>query len=142
MNRGRPSVELNPPPRLSPARTIAGTLRRPVDEHAGNGRRGETGNGADRRVGAESGDNADRGGEASREGDSGSERGVDRETEIDPAVATTAREELRTTFAYQVERLREIDTQAIKILKANLVLIGIVVTGGSIVVQTEFDLGG
>ena len=82
------------------------------------------------------------GGEASREGDSGSERGVDRETEIDPAVATTAREELRTTFAYQVERLREIDTQAIEILKANPVLIGIVVTGGSIVVQTEFDLGG
>jgi hypothetical protein len=62
--------------------------------------------------------------------------------EIDPAVAATAREELRTTFTYQVERLREIDTKAIEILKANLVLIGIVVTGGSIVVQTEFDLGG
>jgi hypothetical protein len=62
--------------------------------------------------------------------------------DVDPAVAATAREELRTTFTYQVERLREIDTKAIEILKANLVLIGIVVTGGSIVVQTEFDLGG
>lgn len=62
--------------------------------------------------------------------------------DIDPAVAATAREELRTTFTYQVERLREIDTKAIEILKANLVLIGIVVTGGSIVVQTEVDLGG
>lgn len=61
---------------------------------------------------------------------------------VDPAVAATAREELRTTFSYQVERLREIDTKAIEILKANLVLIGIVVTGGSIVVQTEFELGG
>lgn len=67
---------------------------------------------------------------------------TDRGGDIDPAVAATAREELRTTFAYQVERLREIDTKAIEILKANLVLIGIVVTGGSIVVQTEFDLGG
>ncbi|GAA0505982.1 hypothetical protein SAMN04488066_101106 [Halorubrum aquaticum] len=63
-------------------------------------------------------------------------------SDIDPAVAAAAREELRTTFTYQVERLREIDTKAIEILKANLVLIGIVVTGGSIVVQTEFDLGG
>ncbi|MFC5277813.1 hypothetical protein ACFPM1_03385 [Halorubrum rubrum] len=62
--------------------------------------------------------------------------------EIDPAVAATVREELRTAFTYQVERLREIDTKAIEILKANLVLIGIVVTGGSIVVQTEVDLGG
>ncbi|WP_232745108.1 hypothetical protein [Halorubrum aethiopicum] len=76
--------------------------------------------------------------------ESGVESSPDRGSgpEIDPAVAATAREELRTTFTYQVERLREIDTKAIEILKANLVLIGIVVTGGSIVVQTEFDLGG
>lgn len=67
---------------------------------------------------------------------------LDAVVDVDPAVAATAREELRTTFTYQVERLREIDTKAIEILKANLVLIGIVVTGGSIVVQTEFDLGG
>ncbi|ELZ52550.1 MULTISPECIES: hypothetical protein [Halorubrum] len=59
---------------------------------------------------------------------------------IDPAVAATTREELRTTFDYQVERLREIDNKAIEILKANLLLIGIVVTGGSIVVQTTVDL--
>jgi len=59
---------------------------------------------------------------------------------IDPAVAATTREELHTTFDYQVERLREIDNKAIEILKANLLLIGIVVTGGSIVVQTTVDL--
>ncbi|GAB7008315.1 hypothetical protein [Halorubrum trueperi] len=59
---------------------------------------------------------------------------------IDPVVASTTREELRATFDYQVERLREIDNKAIEILKANLLLIGIVVTGGSIVVQTELDL--
>ena len=64
------------------------------------------------------------------------------ETALDPAVATATREELRTTFDYQVERLREIDTKAIEILKANLLLIGIVVTGGSIIVQTELDLAG
>lgn len=60
---------------------------------------------------------------------------------IDPTVAGTTREELRTTFDYQVERLREIDNKAIEILKANLLLIGIVVTGGSIIVQTDLDLG-
>jgi len=48
------------------------------------------------------------------------------------------REELRTTFEYQVQRLREIDAKAIEILKANLLLIGIVVTAASILVQTEF----
>ena len=72
----------------------------------------------------------------------GESGGPDGGAAIDPTVAATAREELRITFDYQVERLREIDTKAIEILKANLVLIGIVVTGGSIVVQTEFDLGG
>jgi hypothetical protein len=51
------------------------------------------------------------------------------------------REELRTTFEYQVQRLREIDGKAIEILRANLLLIGIVVTGGSILVQTDFGIG-
>ncbi|MUW15518.1 hypothetical protein GJ633_13425 [Halorubrum sp. CBA1125] len=83
----------------------------------------------------------DRGG-AADERDPEDSLGPDDEGGIDPAVAATTREELRTTFTYQVERLREIDTKAIEILKANLVLIGIVVTGGSIVVQTEIDLGG
>lgn len=49
-----------------------------------------------------------------------------------------AREETRTTFEYQVQRLEEIDNKAIEILKANLLLIGIVVTAGSILVQTDF----
>lgn len=60
---------------------------------------------------------------------------------VDPAVREMTREELRTTFEYQVQRLREIDGKAIEILKANLLLIGIVVTGGSILVQTEFGIG-
>jgi len=50
------------------------------------------------------------------------------------------REELRTTFEYQVRRLQEIDSKAIEILKANLLLIGLVVTGGSILVQTEINI--
>ncbi|WP_230455260.1 hypothetical protein [Halorubrum sp. BV1] len=105
---------------------------------------GETGNGADRRVGADPDRGRERNCDVNRRRDVDREgnRDVDRGTEIDPAVAATAREELRTTVTYQVERLREIDTKAIEILKANLVLIGIVVTGGSLVVQTEFDLGG
>ncbi|GAA0721213.1 hypothetical protein J2744_000354 [Halorubrum trapanicum] len=74
-----------------------------------------------------------------RVADAGSE-GPDGDAAIDPAVAATTREELHTTFDYQVERLREIDNKAIEILKANLLLIGIVVTGGSIVVQTTVDL--
>lgn len=62
----------------------------------------------------------------------------------DEDVRTTydvTREELRTTFEYQVQRLREIDGKAIEILKANLLLIGILVTGGSILVQTDLDIG-
>lgn len=51
-----------------------------------------------------------------------------------------AREELRTTFEYQVQRLREIDGKAIELLKANLLLIGLVVTAGSILVQTDIDV--
>ena len=68
--------------------------------------------------------------------------GTDGDRDLDPVIAAATREELQTTFNYQVERLREIDTKAIEILKANLLLIGIVVTGGSIIVQTELDLGG
>lgn len=52
----------------------------------------------------------------------------------------TTRQELQTTFEYQVQRLREIDTKAIEILKANLLLVGLVVTGGSILVQTDFPI--
>ena len=55
-------------------------------------------------------------------------------------VVPVAREELRTTFEYQVQRLREIDGKAIELLKANLLLIGLVVTAGSILVQTEIDV--
>lgn len=50
-----------------------------------------------------------------------------------------ALEEARTTFDYQVERLREIDTKAIEILKANLLIIGVFVTGLSIVGQADID---
>ena len=59
-------------------------------------------------------------------------------SESDSSLALT-REETRMTFEYQVERLREIDSKAIEILKANLLLIGILVTAGTILVQTEFD---
>lgn len=52
-----------------------------------------------------------------------------------------AHEELKLTFEYQVQRLQEIDEKAIEILKANLLLIGIVVTGGSILIQTELPVG-
>ena len=67
---------------------------------------------------------------------------ADAASTLDPDIAAATREELRTTFDYQVERLREIDTKAIEILKANLLLIGIVVTGGSIIVQTDLDIAG
>ncbi|QLK27203.1 hypothetical protein HYG81_06260 [Natrinema zhouii] len=62
------------------------------------------------------------------------------ETDLDRDTLELAREELRTTFDYQVERIQEIDEKAIEILKANLLLIGLVVTGGSIVVQTDLDI--
>jgi hypothetical protein len=62
------------------------------------------------------------------------------ETDLDRETIELAREELRATFDYQVERVQEIDEKAIEILKANLLLIGLVVTGGSIVVQTEVDV--
>ncbi|MDZ7688875.1 MAG: hypothetical protein U5J64_09180 [Halobacteriales archaeon] len=51
------------------------------------------------------------------------------------------RDEMRLTFESQVERLREIDNKAIEILKANLLLIGIFVTGISILVQTGVEFG-
>lgn len=53
----------------------------------------------------------------------------------------TLRDEMRLTFESQVERLREIDSKAIEILKANLLLIGIFVTGVSILVQTGVEFG-
>lgn len=46
------------------------------------------------------------------------------------------RDEIHRTFEYQVQRLREIDAKAIEVLKANLLLFGLVVTGGSIFVQS------
>lgn len=58
----------------------------------------------------------------------------------DEGAMEMAHEELKVTFEYQVQRLREIDGKAIEILKANLLLIGIVVTGGSILIQTDLDL--
>ena len=67
---------------------------------------------------------------------------VDSETVVDPAATRElTREELRTTFEYQVQRLQEIDSKAIEILKANLLLIGIVVTGGSVLIQTDLAVG-
>lgn len=58
----------------------------------------------------------------------GSEDPVASESRRDAATFETTRDELRTTFEYQVQRLREIDSKAIEILKANLLLIGLVVT--------------
>lgn len=46
------------------------------------------------------------------------------------------RQELQQTLSYQVQQLREIDTKAIEILKANLLLFELGVTGGSTFVQT------
>ncbi|OAQ54735.1 hypothetical protein HTG_04000 [Natrinema mahii] len=60
--------------------------------------------------------------------------------DLDRETLELAREELRSTFDYQVARVQEIDEKAIEILKANLLLIGLVVTGGSIVVQTTVDI--
>ena len=59
----------------------------------------------------------------------------------DDGVFELTHEEVRTTFEFQVQRLQEIDGKAIEILKANLLLIGIVVTGGSILIQTDLELG-
>ncbi|WP_339102796.1 hypothetical protein [Haloterrigena salinisoli] len=60
--------------------------------------------------------------------------------ELDAETVAVAREELQRTFDYQVERFQEIDAKAIEILKANLLLIGLVVTGGSIVFQTDIHV--
>ncbi len=62
------------------------------------------------------------------------------EIELDEERFEMLRDELRMTFDYQVERLQEIDAKAIEILKANLLLIGLVVTGGSIIVQTDLNI--
>ena len=51
-------------------------------------------------------------------------------------------EEGQRTFAYQVERLREIDSKAIEILKANLLIIGVLVTALSIAIQAGVDVSG
>ncbi|WP_440763976.1 hypothetical protein [Natronorubrum sp. DTA7] len=81
-----------------------------------------------------------------RMGDSVLESGVidaattDGDLELDDETFELLREELRLTFDSQVERLQEIDAKAIEILKANLLLIGLVVTGGSIVVQTDLNV--
>lgn len=103
-------------------------------------RRGATGRRDNAPDGAGGAAAADHPGERPEEAASRGPTGSVSDDAIDPAVAATTREELRTTFDYQVERLREIDAKAIEILKANLLLIGIVVTGGSIVVQTTVDL--
>ena len=47
-----------------------------------------------------------------------------------------AREELRLTFEAQIERIQEIDNKAIEILKANLLVMGVFVTGISILIQS------
>jgi membrane protein implicated in regulation of membrane protease activity len=69
------------------------------------------------------------------EEDTGPEGGLQSETE---SALSLTREEMQATFEYQVGRLQEIDNKAVEILKANLLLIGILVTAGSILVQTEF----
>lgn len=66
---------------------------------------------------------------------------TDSETESNTESFETLRDEMRLTFESQVERLREIDNKAIEILKANLLLIGIFVTGISILVQTGVEFG-
>lgn len=63
------------------------------------------------------------------------------DTYTDKASLEVLRDEMRLTFESQVERLREIDNKAIEILKANLLLIGIFVTGISILVQTGVEFG-
>ncbi|NUB93015.1 hypothetical protein HT576_18575 [Haloterrigena sp. SYSU A121-1] len=65
---------------------------------------------------------------------------TDGPNDLDAETVAVAREELQRTFDYQVERLQEIDAKAIEILKANLLLIGLVVTGGSIVFQTDIHI--
>ncbi len=57
-----------------------------------------------------------------------------------PVHSELALEEAKTTFEYQVQRLREIDSKAIEILKANLLIIGVFVTALSIIGQTELDI--
>lgn len=65
---------------------------------------------------------------------------LDSSDSISASTTEITREELRTTFEYQVQRLGEIDSKAIEILKANLLLIGLVVTGGSVLIQTDLPV--
>lgn len=65
---------------------------------------------------------------------------TDRGREGPPAAALCV--EAERTFDYQVERLREIDGKAIEMLKANLLFIGVLVTGASIATQTGLELAG
>lgn len=51
-------------------------------------------------------------------------------------------EESQRTFDYQIQRLREIDSKAIEILKANLLIIGVLATALSIAVQAGVDITG
>lgn len=62
----------------------------------------------------------------------------------DPDLKTLqmACEEGQRTFEYQVERLQEIDSKAIEILKANLLIIGVLVTALSIAIQAGVDVSG
>ncbi|MBP1921256.1 hypothetical protein J2751_000239 [Halorubrum alkaliphilum] len=78
------------------------------------------------------------GDETERSGESSSGSSLD--DRPGSAAFDVTHEELRVTFDYQVGRLQEIDTKAIEILKANLLLIGLVVTGGSILVQTDLEI--
>ncbi|WP_254765865.1 hypothetical protein [Salinilacihabitans rarus] len=56
------------------------------------------------------------------------------------AATTLALAEAKATFEYQVQRLREIDSKAIELLKANLLIIGVFVTALSIVGQAGLDV--
>lgn len=62
------------------------------------------------------------------------------ELPLEDGTAELLHSELKLTLEYQVQRLREIDTKAMEILKANLLLVGIVLTGGSVLVQTDLTI--
>jgi len=70
---------------------------------------------------------------------------TDRAPAEDPPDVETVRglcEESHRTFEYQVRRIGEIDSKAIEILKANLLVIGVLVTALSIAVQAGIDVAG
>lgn len=70
----------------------------------------------------------------------GTTEAVDGESTSRGDPSALALEEARSTFEYQVQRLREIDNKAIEILKANLLIIGVFVTALSVLGQTELDV--